>query len=37
MTELNYSVENLEKVQRIILSRGLKDVGKLEEPGEKRV
>lgn len=35
--ELNYSVENLEKVQRIILSRGLNNVGKLEKPGEERV
>jgi len=37
MSELNYDVENLEKVERVVLSTGLKNVGKLEESGEARV
>lgn len=39
MSELNCGMENLEKVQRKIISRGLKNVGKLYEtqPGEERI
>ena len=37
MSELNYNVENLEEVERVVLSTGLKNVGKLEESGEARV
>ena len=37
MSELNYNVENLEEVESVILSTGLKNVGKLEESGEVSV
>lgn len=38
MSELNYDVENLENIETgVVLSTGLKSVGKLEEPGEERI